>query len=312
MTLKPEEQSAAVHERRNSCSGWHCLTEAQKFGVIFSIVTTSIILTLAWTYYLGRVLAARRQSTLFQSPGGRRSGRRTHGSSNLVLGELPVAIHGPGYHPRVIYQPVIYNLIGPQVLHAQPCAIAEPRISQPVTVPWQPIYQQANYVSPVPGPAVGVHRGGDERSREQSRTPRGGGWRPRRPSLRQRLDQILRIPLGTASTIASSSASEAERRLSSQTMRNTISNQFEVLPKQLQASTTPAPSSNSDRESEDDGSVRTGETVEEAEDGVSSLHTNAATVHSDDFNDGPRITTSSAATSPPQDASWVPLARGAL
>jgi hypothetical protein len=95
-------------------------------------------------------------------------------------------------------------------------------------------------------------------------------------------------------------------------MRNTINNQFEVLPEQLQAGTTPAPSSNSDRESEDDESVRTGETIEELEDGASSLRTNAATVHSDDFNDGPRITTSSTATPPPQDASWVPLARGAL
>ncbi|KAH7170512.1 hypothetical protein EDB81DRAFT_168033 [Dactylonectria macrodidyma] len=100
---------ASVFPRQdNGCTGWNCLTTAQQFGIIFSIVVTSVILIFAFMYYFGRITSTRTELVLARRHRSRQR-RHRHSMPSIILGRLPMHQQYPNYQPRVMYQPVVYD-----------------------------------------------------------------------------------------------------------------------------------------------------------------------------------------------------------
>ncbi|KAF4124122.1 hypothetical protein GMORB2_5838 [Geosmithia morbida] len=93
------------------CFGWHCLTVAEKFGIIFSAAVVIIVLSISWMCYMGRAASSHRVQFSVSLPGGRRMRRNPRLPPNMVAGQLPVAYKQPGYPLRILYQPVLYSNI---------------------------------------------------------------------------------------------------------------------------------------------------------------------------------------------------------
>ena len=125
--------------RDNICVGWHCLTGAQRFGVIFSVVTTAIVLFVAWLFYLGRKASDHESGLFVYLPGGRRTRRDRSQTSDLAFTELPVVHQWPGQPPRIIQQPVIYQLGRNQPSRAYPYVPNRPCF-QPPLLPLAPAW----------------------------------------------------------------------------------------------------------------------------------------------------------------------------
>lgn len=130
---------APIVARDDRCIGWHCLTDAQKFGIIFSIVVVSVVLTIAYLFYLGRRASEHESGFFVYLPGGRRTRRGPKQSSNVAMAQLPVVQHWPGQGPQVFQQPVVYQLDPNQPPRAY-AALTNDLYSQPVPLPptWGP------------------------------------------------------------------------------------------------------------------------------------------------------------------------------
>lgn len=269
------------------CIGWHCLTTAQKFGIIFSVVVVAIVLAICWAYLLGRVASSQLQRSFITLPGGRRVQRNPNLPPTVSLGELPIAQRWPGQPPQIIYQPVIYSIDPQYATRAQPYVIAGP--CQPVTqlpVAYVPAQPQARFphsgqqeVQPpqMPGPPRQhpQHRHPHNRSNSLGRSP-ADGPEPISPSWSQRLNRAFGLPMGRASTIASSASSDTENR---------------SLPASSREA-SPARETHCRRSSELVTEVKpevSGEPTEASRDqsdvqSISTQASNGATVHSDDYD----------------------------
>jgi hypothetical protein len=236
------------------CVGWHCLTTAQKFGIIFSAAAVAVVLGIAWMYYLGRVASSRNNRRSVRLPGGRRIRRNTHLPEAMALGDLPVAQSWPGRPPQVIYQPVIYSFNSPGGIRAHHYF---------ATGPYQPIRPPPMaYIPARPQTAFARHgyqgvvnttaQANLPKQRHVSpTTPPDAPCQPRPLTWVQRMNRVLGLPLGRASTVASSISTERDN-----------------------------PSRRNSRESS-----RSAEHT--AQGNAASVHTqssNAATVHSDDYD----------------------------
>ncbi|KAF5005849.1 hypothetical protein FDECE_7734 [Fusarium decemcellulare] len=190
------QQTSSLRPRNTDCSGWNCLTAAEQFGIIFSIVVTSIVLLLAYMYYLGRITSSHQEIVL-----ARRRRRRRRPSSlvtSVSMGQLPVIPHYPSQPQQVFYQPVLYSLSGGQVLLPQSQGIPGQH-PVPMFYPAQPIQFSQ------PRPSFPPHFQGNQQGPPAGR-PASPSLRrvSRQPTWRQRLCRAFGLPLGRASTVASS------------------------------------------------------------------------------------------------------------
>ncbi|KAF4980583.1 hypothetical protein FZEAL_3436 [Fusarium zealandicum] len=183
----------------DDCLGWNCLTAAEQFGIIFSIIVTSLVLILAYMYYLGRITSSHQEIVLARQSRHRR--RRSNLVPSISMGQVSV-LPQPASQPQVIYQPMIYSLNGTPVSFPQPQVHMShfPPQAVPMMYPVRPIqpHQQQPSFPPHPSGDVGgrpVHRSSSVSSR---------GLPSRQPTWRQRLCRALGLPIGRASTIASS------------------------------------------------------------------------------------------------------------
>lgn len=290
-----------LHIRADRCVGWHCLTPAQKFGIIFTIVAVTVFLTLAWMCYLGRTTSIHRIRQSQPLPGGRWAPRNSNLPPNIALGQLPVVQQWPGYPPQVFYQPVVYNLDPQQGPQASPYLIAGPYHQQAMgavghghlTSP--PVQLQPPFPSPtlpLPSNNTAIHppitqdwypRGPQEGG---SHSHPGSQLHRERPmTWKQRLDRIFSLPVGRASTIASSetprrSTSHSTRASSSGRQRgakNRRGNVHNNPVMRLESPTRPGVP-------KPPGPHRSHERRRDADDDVRSVETTLATVHSDDYD----------------------------
>ncbi|KAL6403768.1 hypothetical protein AUP68_13140 [Ilyonectria robusta] len=282
---------SVFRRQTDQCSGWNCLTTAQRFGIIFSIVVTSVVLILAYMYYLGRITSSHQELVLARRRSRRR--HRRYSAPNIVMGQLPIHQQHPSFQSTVMYQPVLCNPGGVPVHyplgHFSPGRLPAPGHLPAGQVPQPPIpmvypvppYQSRNpqrNFQPEP------HRGGSARI---SLSPSSMGSPPRQPTWRQRLSRVFALPVGRVSTVASSSAPGTPIRSRSQS----------TVTLERGGQTTPRLSSRSVQEPSHNHrgriysvsptrSVRTRHTStaqQSDESVVLSPRTDVATVHSDDF-----------------------------
>lgn len=254
------------------CVGWHCLTAAQKFGIIFSAAVVTVVLAIAWMYYLGRVATLQRNRKSVALPGGRRIRRNPHIPPTVSLGELPIAQHWPGHPPQVYYQPVIFSTGPPQIaqtVRAQPYFVAGP--CQPVRPP------PLAYIPTVPCPItsqVGPPAVWLGQQPAQVESPPSPDYQPREPTWAQRLNRAFGLPVGRASTIASRASTDPDRRSIEEPGREVL--RVQAVEPTLETNDHPQTQ------------APTQPTIKrEAQGDAASIHTQstmAATVHSDDYD----------------------------
>ena len=263
------------------CVGWHCLTTAQKFGIIFSAAVVAILLGIAWMYYLGRVASSRNNRKSITLPGGRRIRRNPRVPVAVALGELPIAQSWPGHPPHVRYQPVIYSFDSPGGVRAHPYF---------TTGPYEPVRPPPLVYIPIRSQAAFSHEGKQRMPcREdcaaqmdpstQRNIPRPASpnnhYQPRQPTWTQRLNRVLRLPIGRASTIASSISTERDNQ--TQTHSRESSQSAGIV---SAANRQPV----SSKEVQHPGSLAAEHTRQGDTASVHTQSSNAATVHSDDYD----------------------------
>ncbi|UKZ80714.1 hypothetical protein TrVFT333_008477 [Trichoderma virens FT-333] len=194
---------AYLRHRSDSCLEWHCLSSATHFGIIFSIVVVFIILSIVWMYYMGRASIFRKQSDAHNV---HRRQRNRHHHRNLkgparpvshVVQQIPVLQYG------VAQKAPIYLFSGPQVLPAQPLSVMNSHVPLPAAALRPPEAHQPKVADDIafePPKAQGHHQEKAQHSHEESSTHHPTWW--------QRFYRAFNLPVGAASTVASSPSPE--------------------------------------------------------------------------------------------------------
>lgn len=306
-----------LYSRDSECSGWKCLTEAEQCGIISSIVITSIVLILAYMYYLGRITSAHQEIVLAR----RRRRRRRARLANISVSHLPAVPQYPSQAQQVVYQPVFYSLGSTPFSPPRAQVPAGPLPPQPVPIifPTTPIPPRPTYVA-VPHVQSGsppVNPPGNPRGRPVQRHPpsessypspspsQSRGLPPRQPTWRQRLCRAFGLPMGRASTIASSapgtpvqsrSGSAAGRENTRRSLSASQRAEHSHVSRKSQESRRSRGRSTKARHSSDHDR----ENVPRHE----SPDTNVATVHSDDYELAPIPGLVSGGRGPARDEHW--------
>ncbi|PNY24729.1 Uncharacterized protein TCAP_05316 [Tolypocladium capitatum] len=289
-----------IRRELGRCLGWHCLTAAEKSGIVLSIVVVSGVLLLAYMYYLGRATISRRERASVRLPGGRRVEHRRGLPPNTAIAPLPIVQQWPGYPAQVFHQSAVFSvdeahraraqpLVGPCHRHTPPAIMypLPPIQHHPTSTtqrsPRTPLQQRdGHWEDSLPGTAR--PESNTQTLQASPSSPPGSFRRPRQPTLLQRLGQVLRLPVGRASTVASTSVPGTPRRTGSRESAN-----------RRRTARRDEDTAAADGET-CDGGTGDGETgrqrqscpgrggsVAAEEDETRSLQTNVATVHSDDF-----------------------------
>ncbi|KAG6169859.1 hypothetical protein E4U51_001283 [Claviceps purpurea] len=260
-----------VLRRRGSCIGWQCLTSAEQFGVIFSSIIVFLILSLVYMYCLGKAITYRRSKESREPSRYIDSGAIIrHAAINV-----PTAPSTALYPTIALITPAYYNQVAipfPQS-HMTPIAfrgipIAAPTyrrdagqsipISQPSTNASEPGCKQGGQRANIVNPNISAE--------SQTTTP---GWR-------QLLRRALRLPVGQAHTIYSESNHSSPRDSRSETVGSPgCAQQSDIQTRTVDERVERQPRVHS----AEDSSAEDG--YDEAE--TASIATDAATVHSDDF-----------------------------
>jgi hypothetical protein len=280
----------------------------------------TIVLLIAWMYYLGRAAEAHRSCYSRSLPGGRRVPRNPSQAGNVALGQLPLGQHWPGHPRQVCYRPVIYNLEPRQPPRAYPYLIAGP-YHQAATATGAIAQGQAASPSvqiqpTLPSFILPTHNNsiptGPPRSpmaqAEQPDGPREEGTRSRhyqeahsQPlTWRQRMDRIFGLPVGTASTIASS---RTPSRSASRSTRDSSSGR-QTAPRQQDAKAHVNPIIrvvSPIRPRSPQSLTPRGKGADADNDDNQSMDTNVATVHSDDYDLPVRQSTKASAGGTPTE-----------
>ncbi|PHH72283.1 hypothetical protein CDD82_6048 [Ophiocordyceps australis] len=223
------------------CSGWSCLTWVSKFAIGFGIAVVSLVLFVLWFYCCGKALAIRQARTSIVLPGGRRVFCRQEQPRTVCTGVLPVVQQWPGYPARVVYHPAVFRLD----------RFNDPRATATV-LPYS-----RGVVHAMTGSAPLVQQPGGAGS--LSTRPDDIVWSassPGQPIWGQALMRALGLPVGRASTVASTSSGETSRGSRGST------GSLESVPRHV---------------------IQEHATDADADGDANSVHTNAATVDSDDF-----------------------------
>jgi hypothetical protein len=272
MYCLPARQSSASHlSRAAKCTGWHCLTAAERFGILFCAAIAVLLLSLVYMYCLGRACIANKEAQASASGSANSTGPYSRSHGLHISGSVPTlsptrsrAIAWPG---MVSQQPLVvmarpFNR--PVLYHGMPLV---PSTCQ-VCPNHQPIgHGQSTFASvpePRPQPRYQQARDPYVADRVQLKPP---GWR-------RVLHRTLGIPVGKASTIHTESGrtspttahprpSLSRREYGSLQSRN----EMKQMEKGVQR----------------DGSPMKTQGCESGNFEVSSIRSNAATVYSDDF-----------------------------
>lgn len=305
LNLKLSTHDTILAREVDGCTGWNCLTQAEQFGIIFSIVVTSIILILAYMYYLGKLTQAHRELVL-----ATRSRRRRHRTprTNLPIGfpgfsgNQPLVMQTlPNYPPGVMCQPMICNPAGTNIPQPQPFLVPgyypQP---PPIPITYSIPQQHPPTVHQPPNPFPARTPTGDFNNRNtQSDSSSPRGLPPRQPSWRQRLARAVGLPVGRASTISSSSESRTPRqsRSHSRPASEDAATHIEIgreAPVPTSNPTHPStqprrgshnaiPARSDDQQVNPEIPASVNELVSTIIERAQSTQTDAATVHSDDY-----------------------------
>ncbi|KAL7946198.1 hypothetical protein V8C42DRAFT_319849 [Trichoderma barbatum] len=207
MPLPRGERQIHSPRRSDSCLGWHCLTSAKQFGIIFSIVVIFIILSIVWMYCMGRARILRKQTKPHNVP--RRQRIRQHHrnlSSNArpvssMVQQIPVLQYG------VTQQAPVYFFSGPQVLAAQPLGVMN--VHMPLHVPLPATMLQTQEAQqPKPSDDVASESSKAQEHRQRQAQPLDNESVSHHPTWWQRFYRAFNLPVGAASTVASSPSPE--------------------------------------------------------------------------------------------------------
>lgn len=234
---------------------------------------------------LGKAAISRRERASVRLPCGRQVPRPRDQPQGVVVAQLPVVQQWPGGPAVVTYHPALFTVEGPHRATAQPLRVAEsyPRPSLAAMHAVSPVQQQHGCQEASSRVAT---RAGDATQPAPQAAPDSPPPSIRRqgqPSWRQAVSRTLRLPVGRASTIDSSSAPGTPRhvhspegvhrgRLREETGREGVPVPSLVDKEQGNGGCQPPPLRTSGENDGDAGQTDT-----------SSLQTNVAVVHSDDF-----------------------------
>ncbi|KAG8419981.1 hypothetical protein J3458_004801 [Metarhizium acridum] len=257
--------------RSTGCTGWQCLTTAQRFGVIFSAIVVFLVASLVYMYSLGRACVANkeRQAQEYSKYQNAYSGR--HGLASSTSARMSTAPNQlmawqamAGHQPPNFMLPMAQPYMPPHVFH--PGIPLVPSTYQRCPGQQSAKYRQTTLAGGLaPQTQPPCHRTRDPFTVDMVRS-KSPGWR-------RRLNQILRVPVGRASTIQTDSgdASPVSARHRQSTSRRGIIDSTQSLSTRRQK----RKHNRHGGEKKQDCGSGNGEAV--------SIRSNAATVYSDDF-----------------------------
>ncbi|KAG6004313.1 hypothetical protein E4U21_001172 [Claviceps maximensis] len=185
--------------RRGSCNGWQCLTAAEQFGVIFSSIVVFLVLSLVYMYCLGKAVTYRRSRESVEPP--------QHMTSGVVVRHAATYVPTPPttgrYSAATSFLPVFYN----QIPIPYAYSYATPVVLRGIPVATATSRPDAGHQS-MPGrqPPVTSSEAGRQQEKRDSETvdPNMAAERQTMPpSWRQLVGRVLRLPSGKARTIYS-------------------------------------------------------------------------------------------------------------
>lgn len=261
------------------CFGWHCLTPAQHFGIIFSVIVVTLFLAILWMCYLGKLATLKKQRGSVSLPGGRRVPRTSIINAEAIpLGQLS---NSPTH--IIPHQPVYGSTFIPYP-QPQPYVLAHQQFPRPPT--------------PMPflfGPAMNAGLAVQESPVEMDADPRttqshNSNHESDRRSWRQRLGAMLRMPMGRASTISSTNSARSCHQNTLGTSDNRTPRSARSRQKSFPRNDSfndrnfhQQPLSPSIRLVEQETTLRSRGDRDDEISATHSLHTDAATVRSDDY-----------------------------
>ncbi|PTB43239.1 hypothetical protein M441DRAFT_134632 [Trichoderma asperellum CBS 433.97] len=280
MSLFSAEKETLSLRRSDACLGWHCLTSATRFGVIFSIVVTFIILSIVWMYCMGRARIFRIK-TKTNHASGKQRGWRYHGTPKGTappgLYSMPQnLVFGNGLPQNF----PVYFLPGPQVLPTQPFGVINSPTARIHTLASANLPQGTQYpahshiTAPEPPKTKDSHK-------EPGRAP--DGCSSGHPTWWQRFYRAFNLPAGAASTIASSPSPspEPEQRAIIRIDHSATNRRPENIPSQFNNQKDKRTFKSAANEQDDTSSMLCN--LNASNDSRESIRSDAATVHSDDF-----------------------------
>ncbi|KAL6809238.1 hypothetical protein GGI42DRAFT_233705 [Trichoderma sp. SZMC 28013] len=270
---------AFFHRRSDSCLGWHCLSSATHFGIIFSIVVVFIILSIVWMYYMGRARTLRNQSKPHTVPRRQRN-RQLHRSLNGPTRPAShLALPTPVLQYGVAQQTPVYFFSGPQILTTRPLGVINPHLYLPA-----PIIRPSEAPRPQPSDIVAAEPPKAEESHQEKVQPSDNESPLRHPSWWQKLYRAFTLPVGVASTVASSPSPEPLEPLPPThiNIRHSAScPNFNDRAVQIFNSKEARDSKRSLEEQDETSSMVCN--LDTSSDSVESIRSDVATVHSDDY-----------------------------
>lgn len=257
--------------RSAGCTRWQCLTTAQRFGVIFSAIVLFLVISLVYMYFLGRACVAKKKRQAKEYSKYKNAYSGSHGLASSTSAQMSTAPNqfmawqamaddqAPNFMPPLA-QPYMPPLV---VYHGMPL--------MPSTYQRCPSQHAARYWQTTLAGGVASQT---QQPGHQTRGPFTVDMgHSKSPGWRRRLHQILRVPVGRASTIQTDSGdaspvSARHRQSASRRGINYSTQSFNTRRK------TKKHSRHGKEKKQDRGSGN-------AE--AASIRSNAATVYSDDF-----------------------------
>ncbi|KAG5984299.1 hypothetical protein E4U55_005362 [Claviceps digitariae] len=263
--------SISILRRTADCNGWQCFTAAEQFGIIFSSIVVFLVMSLVYMYCLGKAVTYRRTRESIE-PSQQIIPRVMvrHAAANVPI-PLPTrhptsTLFVPAYCNQIAI-PYAQSYANPVVLRGVPVAAPTNRRDAGQSMPgFQPSAD-----SSVPGCQQ------DEQGRNTVDPNMAAEHQTMSPRWRQLLSRVLRLPTGKARTIYSESNPSSPRDTGNETGGGHAN--FAQKRKGQVDGTDEQEEHHLRTHSAKDRSADDG--CEEAEAG--SITTNAATVHSDDF-----------------------------
>ncbi|KAL6910542.1 hypothetical protein GGI43DRAFT_390427 [Trichoderma evansii] len=285
MSLFSAEKETHSLRRSNACLGWHCLTSTIRFGIIFSIVVSFIILSIVWMYCMGRARILR-VKTKTKNASGKQRERRYHRTPKSTARPGPYSVPQNFVFGNGVPQNLpVYFLPGPQVLSTQPFGginahTAHIHTLAPTNLPQGTQYPRYSDVT-----APELPRTKDSRE-EPTRAP--GECSSSHPTWWQRFYRALNLPAGAASTIASSPSPspEPEQGAIIRIDHSATTRRFENTPSQFYNQIDKGALELTVKEQDDASSMLCN--LNASHDSRESIRSDAATVHSDDFEMNPQ------------------------
>lgn len=287
MSMFSAKEETHCLRRSDTCLGWHCLTSATRFGIIFSIVVAFVILSIVWMYCAGRARILRIKTKTNHASGERRE-RRYHrtpkGTARPASYSVPQHFVFGNAMPQNF---PVYFLPGPQVLPAQPFGVINAHTAHMHTLAPTSLPQGTQYPAypDVTAPELPKTKTKDSRE-ESSRAP--GESSSRDPTWWQRFYRAFNLPAGAASTIASSPSPspEPEQRAIIRIDHSATSRRLENITPQFDNQMDKGAFEVTTNEQDDTSSMLCN--LDASNDSRESIRSDAATVHSDDFEVNPR------------------------